>query len=322
MTSSLKDDLFGLRSKLQLLEKELDAVKYSSGTTVVKKEVKKFENTEEKLAELLEKDKVIRLDIGGKIFITKISTLKQYQNSILYKAIEEDPHSGEYFFDRSYTHFSKILKYIRDNKVSFKNIKKYERDDIKAEIEFYGLTEDFQIANKKNEIDIGWDMGLSKQGALTILTDDPKTIRLHGTSCYTHYVTNKLWTNENFSIEIESKTTQNDDYYYIGLVNDSYTYVSNCMCCTPANAFYLQCNGSFKMNSVSTLQPEFEFRNKEVTIGMRVYLDEGSQKQLYFYIPDKAEAGPFTITGNNFRVVLGSCNAGTGTATISTCIEI
>jgi hypothetical protein len=51
---------------------------------------------------------------------------------------------------------------------------------------------------------------------------------------------------------------------------------------------------------------------------MKVDLDE---KTVLFYIPDVAEAGPFTLNGSNFRIVGGHCNSGNGSITILTCYE-
>ena len=45
---------------------------------------------------------------------------------------------------------------------------------------------------------------------------------------------------------------------------------------------------------------------------------------MYFLFPDKndKELGPYTLTGNDFRVYAGHCNSGNGTITILDCYEI
>ena len=46
-----------------------------------------------------------------------------------------------------------------------------------------------------------------------------------------------------FNVEAEIK------FNVIGVVNESYSTTTNCMCCNPSNAFYIQCDGSIHINA-------------------------------------------------------------------------
>ncbi|KAK6734853.1 hypothetical protein RB195_018189 [Necator americanus] len=57
----------------------------------------------------------VRLNVGGKIFETTISTLTKIQGTVLSTIVAERWRGeGELFIDRDPTHFSKILNYLRD----------------------------------------------------------------------------------------------------------------------------------------------------------------------------------------------------------------
>ncbi|KAK5975226.1 K+ channel tetramerization domain protein, partial [Trichostrongylus colubriformis] len=57
----------------------------------------------------------IRLNVGGSVFETTISTLKKVPNTVLSTMVAERWRGhGELFIDRDPTHFSKILNYLRD----------------------------------------------------------------------------------------------------------------------------------------------------------------------------------------------------------------
>ena len=134
---------------------------------------------------------------------------------------------------------------------------------------------------------------------------------------YTHFLTNRVFTDENFTIEFESSVSQTDNYYYIGIINESYSTSGNCGCCNPSNSYYIQCDGSTHINSTRN-NGTLSWYSQSCIIGMRVYL---SDKTIYFYkdTPDN-EVGPFTIvSGTNFRVFAGHCNSGNGELKILSC---
>jgi hypothetical protein len=326
--SLLKSDLLKLKEQLENIEIELEQPQNTPSGVIFnenKDESSRKNNLspEEQIQELISANSdLISLNIGGKIFKTNQSTLLKPKGTLLhdllmhYKNLNQEIPS-EIFIDRSYTHFKLILDIIRTNQFNIKKYNKMEKEEILDELEFYGLTTHLNL-NKKREIEIKWDKGLSKSGACTVDTEEPRNIKIHSTTCYTHFVTNPAFTNENFIIELESTVTQTDNYYYIGLVNESYSTSSSCMCCNPANSFYIQCDGSVHINGVKT-DVGLSWHSANVTITMKVSLED---KKIWFSIPDRNEVGPYTLNGNSFRVVAGHCNTGNGEIKITDCYEM
>lgn len=320
MTSIIKDDLLQLKDKLENIEKD-----FQTRLSEVEEKQKKYKEIDEKFQEMAkEKDFLIKINVGGKIFIVKLSTITAEKDTLFYKLFatyldKDGDIPREYFFDRNYTHFPLVLEYLRNKKVSLKNYNKFEKEEIIDELDYFGI--DLFKKGKKVEIDIEWDQNLSKSGACTVDTTDKRNVRIHSNTCYTHFLTNRTFSgSENFVIEFDSKVTQTDNYYYIGIANESYSTTGNCGCCNPANYFYLQCDGSVHINSTRTTPNNFAWYGANVVIGMRVML---SEKQIYFYkdSPDN-ETGPYMLTGNTFRVMAGHCNSGNGSITITTCYEV
>jgi len=283
-----------------------------------KKKVKVYQNTEEKMTDLLNKERLINLNIGGKIFKTNSSTFKNYPESLFFKELEANPGSKELFFDRTFNGFGMILTFLREGKISFKKMSKYEKEDLQREIEFYGMTQYANISKKK-DIEVNWDMVQSKAGNCSLESEEQRILRVNATTCYCFFVCNKTFQDENFEIEFDSNVQQTDSYYYFGIVNENYVFTSNCFCGSPPNAYYVQCNGNVKNNGTTIPNTLFNWQSERTTIGIRV---NTAEKTVVFYIPDKGETEPYPIVGNSWRVVAGHCNTGNGTITINSCIEI
>jgi len=149
--------------------------------------------------------------------------------------------------------------------------------------------------------------------------ENEKILRVNSVTCYTYFVLNKTFRDENFEIEFEANVQQTDSYFYFGIVNETYSMTGSCMCSSQVNAYFVQCNGSIKTNGATITNNLFNWQSERTVIGMRVNLQE---KTIMFYIPDKGEAGPFAIVGNEWKIVSGHCNTGNGTIKILSCIEI
>lgn len=314
MTNIIRDDFTSIREKLLSIEKE-----FEEKLTEVEIKAKEFRELDHKLTEKKnENDFPIKIIVGGKIFVCKFSTILGVKDTIFYNLFANYLKQGleipkELFFDRNYTYFPLVIEYLRHKNISIKNIKKHEREDAIEELEFYGID---IFSKNKHELEIEWDMALSKTSACSI-KDDPRTLSVHSSGCYTHFLTNRVFTDENFTIEFESSVSQTDNYYYIGIINESYSTSGNCGCCNPSNSYYIQCDGSTHINSTRN-NGTLSWYSQSCIIGMRVYL---SDKTIYFYkdTPDN-EVGPFTIvSGTNFRVFAGHCNSGNGELKILSC---
>ncbi len=320
----LKKDLEGLKSKLGNIEKD-----FTEKLIDMPEKEKLQKRLEDKENELLEgkKTSLVNLNIGGKIFTTRLSTLLSCKETIFYKTLNKHLEEGTnipdvLFYDRSYLYFEPILNYLRTNIFNIKKYNRFEKEDIKEEIEYYGLSDTLNLG-KKNEIEIEWDQALSKQGACTVDTDDKRKIRINSNTCYTHFVTNKTFTDENFQVELDVAVNQTDTYLFIGVYNSGYRLTSDCGCCNPRNAFFIQCDGSVHIGGTTTQNIPIGWSSQRVTIVMKVYLGE-SQKRIYFCFPDKEEKelGPYNLTGTNFKVYAGHCNTGNGEINIVDCFLI
>lgn len=319
MTGLIKEDLLDLKLKMEMVESDFT----SRLRNLEQKESIHLEN--DKKIELIVKEKgnnFITVNVGGKNFKVKLSTLIKCKDSYFYimfvkLLLQTDEIPNFIFIDRNYTYFALILDYLRHEKLSLVGYNKVQREDIKDEMNFYGLE---LFKRGSNEIEIEWDQKLSKNGNCTVDQLDSRNLRVHSNSCYCHFLTNKLFTTENFIIEFESNVTQTDNYFYFGIINQSYSTEGNCMCCNPTNSYFIKCDGTIHINGV-THASNLSWYGNSVTIGMKVLL---SEQVIYFYkdSPDN-EVGPYTIlAANNFRVVSAHCNTGSGNIAIKTCYEI
>jgi hypothetical protein len=315
MFSSLKESVLNIKSKLQNLS---DVIELDDKKNCEKIPEKKLFLDSEKKIEILNNQQTVILNIGGKTFPTTLETLQNFKDSLFYEMLKEYRPGEDIFIDRSYKNFNHILDFLRSNTIKLQTIKdRYIREQVKEELLFYRMIP-AQELTAFNEVKIGWDPLLSKSGAFSINLNDEKNIQINSSSCYTHFVTNKQWTDENFVIEFDSHVINDDSYFYIGLVNENYCFTSNCMCCSPTNAFYLRSNGNLISNGLTVTDENLNFNNNKETIGMKIDLRD---KTLYFYVPNRTEYGPILLTGTQFRVVSGSCNTTTGSLTILTCYE-
>jgi hypothetical protein len=317
--SSIRNELDFLRTKLeeldlgitkQVAEAEIKSKIYCESDTLLSDYVK-FNN------------KIITINVGGKVFQTKLSTLMQFRDSLIYIFFCKCLLKGEdipstLFFDRNYTYFPLIMDYIRTGFLNKNNLSRNEKEELENELIYYGLSTSKKYY-KDTLINLGWCNNLSKKEACTIDPEDVTMLKVHSTTCYTHFVTDREFTDENVKVEFNLNVTQSDSYFYIGVINENYSLTSNCMCCTPTNAFYLKCDGNTYINGKISNFPNYSWLSQEVLIGFRLY---SSSKKLYIYRENEEELGPFNMVGNKFRFVSGHCNTGNGTIQITKSVEI
>lgn len=146
--SILKDDIQGLKEKLESIEKE-----YNIKMLQVDDKGKYFDDIDKSVREIIEnKDSLIDLNIGGRVFRTKISTILSVKDTLFYKIIVERQKNNEkiceeIFLDRNYDTFPIFLDYLRTRSISTSKYSKFELDDICRESLYYG----FQEINEKLE---------------------------------------------------------------------------------------------------------------------------------------------------------------------------
>jgi len=176
---------------------------------------------------------------------------------------------------------------------------------------------DIKIAKKlgtafrgKNSFELVWDTKLNNASYSHVEKDDPSHLNVHGTTCYTYYQTTPNFTDEDFSIDLEYKVNTNDNYFYLGIINETVVPTSNCMCCTIANGFYFQPNGDIVLSGSRTNNPKIAAAKGVVhNVNIRVQI---STKEMYITMDDNDEVGPLKFSGTKFRFVSGSCNSVNG----------
>ena len=150
---SLKNDLSGLKSKLDLIEGE-----FENKLKDVENKEKKFEKLDAQIEELLSKsDSLIKLNVGGKVYQTKLSTLLSIKDTLFTRIVnsylDKNEQVKEIFFDRSFKQFDKILDYLRTKKICVKGWKKAEIEEFGEECTYYGINAIDDILNElKKEI--------------------------------------------------------------------------------------------------------------------------------------------------------------------------
>lgn len=139
MSTGLRDELFVLKGKLELLEKELT-------DQMMELEVKadkwaKYDEEAEKI--IKEKNDVVYLDVGGKKFQTKIESLLAIKDTLFYKLVLDHKIDleKEVFIDRANDYFHIILSFLRNKKV---NLQGYNTKTLRAILEeaiFYEMSD-------------------------------------------------------------------------------------------------------------------------------------------------------------------------------------
>ncbi len=146
----------GLKEKLEVIEAEFEIK-----LTEVEKKNEKYEEVDGKLEDLLKtNDSLMVLNVGGKIFQTRLSTLLSIKDTLFYYIIAKrvltntDIHE-EIFIDRNFNNFEFFLDYVRTKKFSLSGFAKNQIDELGVEADYYGLTDILdQIMEVQKEVDL------------------------------------------------------------------------------------------------------------------------------------------------------------------------
>ena len=315
-----------VQKRIEQMEKE-----FESKNKNIQEQEKKFKEIDEKLQQKYENDEnsTIKLNVGGREFKTLIKTLISIKDTLFYRLIGNAIETGKnlpetVFIDRSFSHFELVLNFMKYKQISLKGYNKLEREDICNELDYYGLEEEALGKKNKASIDLQWDPNLSKVNVFT-LDSDKKVCTIKSTTCYTHFVMNKEFEEEDFELNLEVAVSQTDAFLYVGIYNESYITANNCGCCNPKNAWYVQCNGTIHDNGKSITESRIKWNSEKINIVIKGYVsDANDKKHVIFCFPDKGdlELGPYYLNGKKFRPYVGHCNKGNGQVTIVDCISI
>jgi len=159
-TTVLKDDLMGLKDKLENIEAE-----FETKLIEVEKKNEKYIEVDTKLEELVnENDNLMSLNVGGKVFQTRLSTLLSIKDTLFYyiiakRVINNLSVRDEIFIDKNFDNFDFFLDYLRTKKFSLSGYTKMQLDALGADADFYGVTDVLDvILDIQKEVDfIGMD---------------------------------------------------------------------------------------------------------------------------------------------------------------------
>ncbi len=144
-----------IQEQFKTQEKEIQEVKekyekklkdYEEKNENLKTKQERFTDYDSKILGLLnKKDFNIILNVGGEVFISKLSTLISEKDTLFYKLIFFKLNKNlkldePMFFDRSPQMFRAILNFLRTKKFNLDLYSYNEIEDLKAESEFYGIT--------------------------------------------------------------------------------------------------------------------------------------------------------------------------------------
>lgn len=100
------------------------------------------------------KDEWIKLNVGGKLFLTARTTLCRDPQSFLYRLCQEDPdlnsdkdENGAYLIDRDPSYFGPILNYLRHGKLVIN--KNMSEEGVLEEAEFYNIPDLIELIHDK-----------------------------------------------------------------------------------------------------------------------------------------------------------------------------
>eukprot|EP01118_Nematostelium_gracile_P004928 TRINITY_DN1587_c0_g1_i2.p1 TRINITY_DN1587_c0_g1~~TRINITY_DN1587_c0_g1_i2.p1 ORF type:complete len:312 (-),score=76.28 TRINITY_DN1587_c0_g1_i2:114-1049(-) len=104
-----------------------------------------LEETKKKIEESITKaDNQIDLNVGGMRLSASKSTLLAIEGSYFHAMLSSDRwkpnNKGEYFIDRDFTHFPRILNYLRTGELELKGLDEIEMEKLNGELDYYQIT--------------------------------------------------------------------------------------------------------------------------------------------------------------------------------------
>ena len=133
----IKEELVNIKGRLenveadlksQILELNIKEVKWNKLDSLAD-QIKSYENS------------IVKFNISGKKFMTRISTLLSIRDTLFYKMIisRDVDFTKEVFFDRSPKYFGIILDFLRSKKINLKRFSKNELEDLREEAEYFEI---------------------------------------------------------------------------------------------------------------------------------------------------------------------------------------
>lgn len=148
--SSLKEELFNLKNRLETIESQL-----TNQSKQIEERESSWSKLEPKMEYILQTqgDK-LKLNVGGEKFSVSVTSLKNIRDSFLCRLVESGKIDlkEEVFIDRSPKLFKIILDFYRFQKIELSELTKREFEELKVEATYYSIDE---IISYLDEVLIG-----------------------------------------------------------------------------------------------------------------------------------------------------------------------
>jgi len=135
----IKNDIFQIKTRLTTVEEDLKLKIYA--LSIKEEKWVEFDS----VAERMKKDAniIVKFNICGKKFMTRIQTLLDTKDTLFYKLLISGEISldQEIFFDRDPKYFSIILDYLRTKRINLKRFSSQEIKSLRNEVIYFEIGE-------------------------------------------------------------------------------------------------------------------------------------------------------------------------------------
>lgn len=166
----------------------------------------------------------------------------------------------------------------------------------------------------KTQSDSTWDKELATRNGRATVLEEGKVLNMTSTSCWNFFATKEEYKEGTVKFTISVEITNADDHFYVGLVNTAKDIKasSGCLCCSNTGSWYYDRSGNCSSNSTQNAGKITTGGRKKFNAQVEADFDAKTVK----FIEEKDESPTFTLVGDAFRFLVGSCNTCNAKVTI------
>jgi len=150
MSINLRDELKRLKNKLATLENDI-----TTQLADVSAKSEKWLKRDEEAENIVKVDNpVITINVGGKIFQTRLETLLSVKDTLFYKLIltNQLDYKKNLFIDRCYDNFEYILSYLRNKKLNTNKFTAKLMEELYDESKYFEISELSELLEEDKRI--------------------------------------------------------------------------------------------------------------------------------------------------------------------------
>jgi len=166
----------------------------------------------------------------------------------------------------------------------------------------------------KSQSDATWDTELATRNGRAKVLEEGKVLDMTSSSCWNFFATKETFKEGIVKFTISVDISTSDDHFYIGLVNTAKDIKasSGCLCCSNANSWYYDRSGNISSNSVQNSGKLTTNGRKKFNAQIEADFDAKTVK----FTEEGEESANFSLVGDAFRFLVGSCNTCNAKVTI------